>query len=59
MKKDLRKKYFGLGFNKTATTTLYNLFKCNKILTWHNVQYSWDTDKYCAFFDGMNSEGSN
>lgn len=57
MKKDLRKKYFGIGFNKTATTTLYNLFKYNQIPAWHDVEYNWNTDKYCAFFDGKNSVG--
>lgn len=57
MKKDLRKKYFCIGFNKTATTTLHYLFKYNEVPSWHDVQYNWDTDKYCAFSDGKNSVG--
>jgi len=57
MKKDLRKKYFGVGFNKTATTTLHSLFKYNGVPSWHDVQSEWDTDKYCAFFDGRKAVG--
>ena len=43
------KKYFVIGFNKTATTTFHNLFLKNNLTSQHTTR--WDTDKYECFSD--------
>jgi hypothetical protein len=43
------KKYFVIGFNKTATTTFHNLFLKNNLTSQHASQ--WNTDKYACFSD--------
>jgi len=44
-------KYFVIGFNKTATTTLYNLFLKNNLKSQHQKSQFWDTSKYDCFSD--------
>ena len=44
-------KYFCIGFNKTATTTLHNLFIKNKLKSIHGKSEVWDTSKYDCFSD--------
>ena len=39
-------KYFVIGFNKTATTTLHNLFLKNNLKSQHKKSQFWDTSKY-------------
>ena len=46
------KKYFVIGFNKTATTTFHNLFLKNNLTSQHTSK--WDTDKYMCFSDNGN-----
>ena len=43
------KKYFVIGFNKTATTTFHNLFLKNNLTSQHSTR--WNTDKYACFSD--------
>lgn len=42
-------KYFIIGFNKTATTTMHELFLLNGIKSQHDN--NWDLDNYDAFSD--------
>jgi len=42
-------KYFVIGFNKTATTTMHELFLLNGIKSQHDN--NWDLDDYDAFSD--------
>ena len=42
-------KYFVIGFNKTATTTMHELFLLNGIKSQHDND--WDLEKYDAFSD--------
>jgi len=42
-------KYFVIGFNKTATTTMHELFLLNGIKSQHDN--NWDLDNYDAFSD--------
>jgi hypothetical protein len=42
-------KYFVIGFNKTATITIHNLFLLNGIKSQHDND--WNLDKYDAFSD--------
>jgi hypothetical protein len=42
-------KYFVIGFNKTATTTMHELFLLNGIKSLHDN--NWDLDNYDAFSD--------
>jgi hypothetical protein len=42
-------KYFIIGFNKTATTTMHELFLLNEIKSQHDND--WKLDKYDAFSD--------
>ena len=46
------KKYFVIGFNKTATTTFHNLFLKNNLTSQHTTK--WNTDKYACFSDNGN-----
>lgn len=46
------KKYFVIGFNKTATSTFHNLFLKNNLTSQHTSR--WDTDKYECFSDNGN-----
>jgi len=43
------KKYFVIGFNKTATCTFHNLFLKNKLTSQHATR--WNTDNYTCFSD--------
>ena len=43
------KRYFVIGFNKTATSTFHNLFLKNKLTSQHTTK--WNTDKYACFSD--------
>ena len=43
------KKYFVIGFNKTATSTFHNLFLENNLTSQHTTR--WNTDKYECFSD--------
>ena len=43
------KKYFVIGFNKTATVTFHDLFLKNKLTSQHTCR--WNTDKYKCFSD--------
>ena len=42
------KKYFVIGFNKTATCTFHNLFIKNNLTSQHTSD--WNTDQYTCFF---------
>lgn len=44
-------KYFVIGFNKTATSTLHNLFLKNNLKSQHGKSKTWDTSKYDCFSD--------
>ena len=44
-------KYFVIGFNKTATSTLHNLFIKNNLKSQHQKSQFWDTSKYDCFSD--------
>ena len=44
-------KYFVIGFNKTATCTLHNLFLKNNLKSQHQKSQFWDTSKYDCFSD--------
>ena len=46
------KKYFVIGFNKTATSTFHNLFLKNNLTSQHTTK--WNTDKYACFSDNGN-----
>ena len=46
------KKYFVIGFNKTATSTFHSLFLKNNFTSQHATK--WDTDKYACFSDNGN-----
>lgn len=46
------KKYFVIGFHKTATCTFHNLFLKNNLTSQHKTK--WDTDKYTCFSDNGN-----
>jgi len=46
------KKYFVIGFNKTATSTFHSLFLKNNLTSQHITK--WDTDKYTCFSDNGN-----
>ena len=43
-------KYFVIGFNKTATTTIHQLFLKNNLNSRHTPK-KWETDKYTCFTD--------
>lgn len=43
------KKYFVIGFNKTATSTFHNLFLKNNLTSEHATK--WNTDKFECFSD--------
>jgi hypothetical protein len=43
------KKYFVIGFNKTATSTFHNLFLNNNLTSQHYSR--WNTDEYACFSD--------
>lgn len=43
------KKYFVIGFNKTATSTFHNLFLENNLTSQHSIR--WNTDNYECFSD--------
>tara|TARA_Y100000992_G_C21271779_1_gene497324 strand:+ start:315 stop:953 length:639 start_codon:yes stop_codon:yes gene_type:complete len=43
------KKYFVIGFNKTATSTFHNLFLKNNLTSQHTTK--WNTDEYTCFSD--------
>lgn len=43
-------KYFVIGFNKTATTTMHELFLLNGLRSQH--KNNWDLDNYDCFSDG-------
>ena len=43
------KKYFVIGFNKTATCTFHDLFLKNKLTSQHATR--WNTDNYTCFSD--------
>ena len=45
-------KYFVIGFNKTATTTLHSLFLKNNLKSYHGMR--WKTDEYECFSDNGN-----
>ena len=49
-------KYFVIGFNKTATSTIHNLFINNNISSFHhtNWQLIWDDENYDSFSDNGN-----
>lgn len=44
-------KYFVIGFNKTATSTLHNLFLKNNLKSQHKKSEFWNTSKYDCFSD--------
>jgi hypothetical protein len=44
------KKYFVIGYNKTATSTFHQLFLNNSLTAQHDTV--WDTDSYECFSDG-------
>lgn len=46
------KKYFVIGFNKTATSTFHNLFLENNLTSQHSTH--WNTDEYACFSDNGN-----
>ena len=46
------KKYFVIGFNKTATSTFHSLFLNNNLTSQHASR--WNTDKYVCFSDNGN-----
>ena len=46
------KKYFVIGFNKTATSTFHSLFLKNNFTSQHATK--WDSDKYACFSDNGN-----
>lgn len=45
------KKYFVIGFNKTATTTFHHLFTVNGLKSQHNKSNYWKTNVYDCFSD--------
>ena len=47
------KKYFVIGFNKTATSTFHNLFLENNLTSQHRPK-KWHTDEYACFSDTGN-----
>ena len=47
----MNKKYFVIGFNKTATTTFHNLFLQNNLKSQHMKSIYWDTSTYDCFSD--------
>lgn len=47
--KTQKKKYFVIGFNKTATFTLHKLFQLNHINSYHGI--NWNLEKSDAFAD--------
>ena len=47
----MNKKYFVIGFNKTATTTFHNLFLQNNLKSQHMKSRYWDTSTYDCFSD--------
>ena len=51
-------KYFVIGFNKTATSTIHNLFIKNNISSFHNNNWQliWDDENYDSFSDNGNSQ---
>jgi hypothetical protein len=56
MNKTLNKKIFVIGFNKTGTTSLHNLFIKQNISSIHTTEHICDNnliDKYDAFSDGI------
>ena len=46
------KKYFVIGFNKTATSTFHSLFLKNNLTSQHKRK--WNTDEYACFSDNGN-----
>ena len=44
-------KYFVIGLNKTATSTLHSFFKENNLKSQHQKSEFWDTSKYDCFSD--------
>ena len=44
-------KYFVIGFNKTATSTLHHLFLKNNLKSQHKKSKFWNTSKYDCFSD--------
>ena len=45
------KKYFCIGFNKTATSTLHTLFLKNNLKSQHTKSELWNTSKFDCFSD--------
>jgi len=46
-------KYFVIGFNKTATTTIHNLFEVNNLKSQHTDK-EWDLENFTCFSDNGN-----
>lgn len=51
---DPDKKIFVIGFNKTGTTSFYELFCINRLASQHSTV--WNLEKYQCFSDGGNNQ---
>jgi hypothetical protein len=47
-----KQKYFVIGENKTATSTIHSLFLANNIPSYHGSEWPWQDSKFDAFSDG-------
>jgi hypothetical protein len=51
MKMGCKRKYFVIGHNKTATTSIHKIFKSNGVASYHQGNWPWQSSKFCAFSD--------
>jgi hypothetical protein len=47
-----KQKYFVIGENKTATSTIHRLFLSNNIPSYHGGEWPWQDSEFDAFSDG-------